>query len=82
MKIHHIYKRIPRSQPAPVRNFRTYKDGFTYAVCPRCKISMEREYVHYCNNCGQKLDWKGYMRIDRKYMNVYTAQRNHFDGQS
>lgn len=32
----------------------------TYPVCPRCGIILEREYVKFCDNCGQKLDWKEY----------------------
>lgn len=29
-----------------------------YPVCPRCNITMEREYQSFCDRCGQKLDWK------------------------
>lgn len=29
-----------------------------FPVCPRCGISMEREYQSYCDRCGQCLDWK------------------------
>lgn len=28
-----------------------------YPVCPRCEISMDREYVSFCDRCGQKLSW-------------------------
>ena len=31
--------------------------GYIYPVCPRCKISMEREYMNFCDRCGQKLSW-------------------------
>lgn len=31
--------------------------GNCYPLCPRCKMSMEREYVNYCDRCGQKLNW-------------------------
>lgn len=30
------------------------------AVCPRCRTTMEREYMAYCDRCGQCLDWHGY----------------------
>lgn len=33
-----------------------------YYICPRCKISMEREFMAYCDRCGQKLDWRGYKK--------------------
>ncbi len=28
-----------------------------YPVCPRCKITVGREYMHFCDRCGQKLGW-------------------------
>lgn len=28
-----------------------------YALCPRCKMPMEREYLSYCGSCGQRLAW-------------------------
>lgn len=32
----------------------------SYYVCPRCDITMEREFQSYCDRCGQKLDWRRY----------------------
>lgn len=29
-------------------------------VCPRCHITLEREFLAYCDRCGQHLGWKGY----------------------
>ena len=31
-------------------------------VCPRCGISMEREYQAYCDRCGQCLSWKSFSK--------------------
>ena len=31
--------------------------SYLQAICPRCESSMEREYVSYCDRCGQALDW-------------------------
>lgn len=39
---------------------------YDFAVCPHCKASIEREYQSFCDNCGQKLDWKGYGKIKAK----------------
>ena len=36
--------------------------GLCCPVCPRCGRSLEREYVSFCDRCGQKLGWD---RIDR-----------------
>ena len=35
----------------------------TYYVCPRCKTTMEREFMAFCDRCGQKLDWRGYPNV-------------------
>lgn len=32
----------------------------SYYVCPRCQITMEREFMQYCDRCGQCLDWSMY----------------------
>lgn len=29
----------------------------TYPVCPRCTTSLDREYMNFCDRCGQKLSW-------------------------
>lgn len=29
----------------------------SYPICPRCEQSIEREYMHFCDRCGQKLNW-------------------------
>ena len=34
------------------------KTGF--AICPRCKLTMEYEYTPFCGRCGQRLDWSLY----------------------
>lgn len=47
-------------QPMLVRkSFRT-KKGSTYPICPRCNITMDREYKNYCDRCGQALNWEKY----------------------
>ena len=48
--------RVPRH----VTKCRTYRKGnqiTSYPVCPRCNICMEREYMAFCDRCGQKLAW-------------------------
>ena len=45
----------------PVTEFALYKDllgGETvYYYCPRCDVTLERDYQAYCDRCGQCLDW-------------------------
>ena len=31
--------------------------GYCYPVCPRCEMSMDREYMSFCDRCGQRLSW-------------------------
>jgi len=40
--------------------FHDHLGAFTYPVCPRCGITMEREFQRFCDRCGQCLDWHGY----------------------
>jgi len=43
-----------------------------YYVCPRCSITLEREFMAFCDRCGQRLDWKDY----RKAKKIYPGQRH------
>ena len=29
-----------------------------FSICPRCDIAIEREYMQFCDRCGQKLNWE------------------------
>ena len=31
--------------------------GQCYPLCPRCRRTLDREYMGYCDRCGQKLNW-------------------------
>lgn len=52
--------------------FDTWYGKTGYYVCPRCKITMEREYMSFCDRCGQKLDWK----YHKKAKEIYPGKRN------
>jgi len=30
----------------------------SYYLCPSCGILLKREFVRYCDACGQKLNWR------------------------
>lgn len=38
------------------------RDPSPYPRCPRCHLTMDREYVSFCDRCGQKLDWSFFGR--------------------
>ena len=51
-----IKYRIPLSVTEVIR----FSNGYAFPVCPRCKITLEREYQSYCDRCGQCLDWNDF----------------------
>ena len=55
------------------------RDGM-FPVCPRCDSSLEREYVAYCDRCGQRLKanekiaeavTEGYKKIEKSVVDGY-----------
>ena len=57
MGIHHqLSYRFPMAV-AELMVFSSFCGSTAYYVCPRCRITMEREYQSYCDRCGQRLDW-------------------------
>lgn len=47
-------------RPMPVTQALLFRSGDAYPICPRCALSMEREFQRCCDRCGQCLDWRGY----------------------
>lgn len=43
--------------PMKVTEVLLFENGDAFSVCPRCKITLEREYQRYCDRCGQHLNW-------------------------
>lgn len=61
------YNAISYRKPLVVREILLFKDGNSYPVCPRCSVSMEREYVRYCDRCGQHLSWRRFDQAEICY---------------
>ena len=56
-----IQREISFREPMPVTHIRRFYQHLgttSFPICPRCGITMEREYQSYCDRCGQRLDWK------------------------
>lgn len=47
----------------PVKEVMIFSNGDAYYVCPRCRITLEREFMAYCDRCGQCLGWKNTNRL-------------------
>ncbi len=48
--------------PMPVTELIIYRNHTSHYLCPRCSITLEREFTHYCSRCGQCLDWRQYKK--------------------
>jgi len=44
--------------PLPVKDVRIFANGNAYPICPRCVNTLDREYMSFCDRCGQKLNWQ------------------------
>jgi len=47
--------------PMVVTKLRKHQ-AIAYYICPRCNATLDREFLGYCNCCGQCLDWKRYKK--------------------
>lgn len=43
--------------PVQVRGRVVFQNGDSYPICPRCDELIDREYICFCNQCGQRLEW-------------------------
>jgi len=41
----------------PVSETRVFHNDNAYPVCPKCGVTLEREYQNFCDRCGQALAW-------------------------
>ncbi len=44
--------------PLQIAQVRIFQNRHAYYVCPRCDSSLDREYMAYCDRCGQCLNWR------------------------
>ncbi len=60
-----IQQRLSYREKMRVTHIRCYGGRYSlmsFPVCPRCGVTMEREYQSYCDRCGQCLDWTGFSK--------------------
>ena len=54
------YNRWPAWRPMPVTEHSVLRSDLgeeLYYLCPKCRILLPREYMRFCDVCGQRLDW-------------------------
>lgn len=44
--------------PMAVNEVHLYRNNHAFSVCPRCRLTLDREYQAFCDRCGQALNWK------------------------
>ncbi len=65
--------------PIPVTELKVLCDCFgqpSYYVCPRCGLTMEREFASFCDRCGQRLGWRSYRNAKIIYCCPGRAELN------
>ena len=56
--------------PMMVNEAIIFRKAFTddlYYRCPRCQTFLARDFMAYCDRCGQCLDWRNYKKARRTY---------------
>ena len=44
--------------PLPIREICVRGYHHSFPVCPRCAQTLDREYMAFCDRCGQRINWK------------------------
>ena len=55
--------------PRPITEYRLNQSVLgdqAFYYCPRCDITLDREFQACCDRCGQLLDWKDYRKAKRR----------------
>ena len=55
--------------PRPITEYRlnrSFHGDQAFYYCPRCDITLDREFQACCDRCGQLLDWKDYRKAKRR----------------
>lgn len=60
-----LYRHLSYRTPMMVTQMRIFsgQHTFGYYICPRCHMTMDREFMAYCDRCGQCLDWTDYEKV-------------------
>lgn len=52
-----IEEKLLYREPMLVTEMRILGRRNAFPVCPRCNITIERDYQAFCDRCGQMLKW-------------------------
>ncbi len=48
--------------PMAVNEIHLHRNDMAFPVCPRCHLTLDREFQSYCDRCGQALGWKHFRK--------------------
>lgn len=63
-----IKNKLLYRRPMRVTQRCVYRNGNSFAVCPRCGGVVEMEYQAFCGCCGQTLNWSAFEHADVCYI--------------
>ena len=75
---HIFFALLDYRTPKPVTELMVFPDCIgkpALYVCPRCLITMEREFMAFCDRCGQSLSWKNYKKAKIVYPGAHRLSR-------
>lgn len=55
-----IEEAVSFRKPLAVKEILMLPSGYSFPRCPRCRVTLEREYQRFCDRCGQHLDWNNF----------------------
>lgn len=65
-----IFPELTYRAPMLVRKLKVFYGVYgedSYYACPRCDLCLEREFVGFCDRCGQRLDWSRHAQVKVVY---------------
>ena len=52
-----LFPQLRYRLPKAVAQIRVFENRHSYYICPECGASLDREYMAFCDSCGQRLSW-------------------------
>lgn len=59
-KLRNFFSAVSYRIPLSVKKMLLLNSGTSYPICPRCDHTVDREYIEFCDRCGQHLSWNQY----------------------
>ena len=68
--------------PMAVSEIRVFNKHDGYPICPRCHRTLDREYMQFCDRCGQNLMWTQFRnaKIHHYFFSRNYCERGESDG--